>query len=62
MESPCVYAGADVKEAEHQELLVYVERAEEMDVIRLEAMMKLAELRAVTLGDIMIAVPIAPSL
>ncbi|MDB9495089.1 hypothetical protein PN477_10705 [Spirulina subsalsa CS-330] len=47
----------ELTEIEHQELLVYVERAEEMDVIRLEAMMKLAELRAVTLENIMVEFP-----
>ncbi|NEO87820.1 MAG: hypothetical protein F6J87_26720 [Spirulina sp. SIO3F2] len=45
-------------EAEHQELMKYVERAEDMDAVRLEAMMKLAELRQVNLE--LIAAEFAP--
>lgn len=41
-----------ITEAEHQELMADVERAEEMDVMRLETMMKLAELRQVSLDQI----------
>ncbi|MBW4604407.1 MAG: hypothetical protein KME29_33765 [Calothrix sp. FI2-JRJ7] len=36
----------EITDAEHQELLMYIERVEEQDVERMEALIKLAQLRS----------------
>jgi hypothetical protein len=42
-------AAEEITDAEHQELLVYIDRVEQQDVERAEALIKLAQLRQVDL-------------